>query len=214
MLLVTKARGWQVYSRCSVARRVERRADRGSRKLVRNESMSVSPWQYERVLEQETASPAQRVRKWKRIYKEGREQHNIRQGNLAFGAVPHLGEIRTLPERGWCCTRSRSVRRGRTCEFLYDGEMMDERSAHSKKLWHTMIFVVKKPRHVSDEKSSSLPGGCHQIGVTRGKMGSRRSRSVGERRSDRRMPLLLTTSHPLSEEGWQFRQALKSWSRI
>jgi hypothetical protein len=35
---------------------------------------------------------------------------------------------------------------------------------------------------------------------------------MGERRIDGPVPLL-TTSHPLSEEGWQFRQAPKSWSR-
>src|SRR6266516_3425480 len=43
------------------------------------------------------------VRGWKRAYKEGREQHNIRQGKLAFGAFPHLGQRRTLRERGRCC---------------------------------------------------------------------------------------------------------------
>src|SRR5712692_3120966 len=42
---------------------------------------------------------------------------------------------------------------------------------------------------------------------------SHQSRSIGERRIDGPVPLLLTTSHPLSEEGWQFHQALKSWSR-
>jgi hypothetical protein len=40
------------------------------------------------------------VRGWKRADKDGREQHNIRQVPLTFGAVPHLGEMDTLHERG------------------------------------------------------------------------------------------------------------------
>jgi hypothetical protein len=43
------------------------------------------------------------VRGWKRAYKEEREQHNTHQGKLARGTVPHLGEIRTLHERGRSC---------------------------------------------------------------------------------------------------------------
>src|SRR5260370_24553382 len=83
MLLVAKARGWQVYSRRTVAHRVVRHAGRGSRKRVLNERMSVSPCRYDRAQEQGTTRSSQRVRGWKRAYKEEREQHNIRHGGPA-----------------------------------------------------------------------------------------------------------------------------------
>src|SRR5215471_6133076 len=105
MLLVIKARGWQLYSRRSVARSVARRAGRGSRKRILNESMSVSPCWYGRVQEQGTARSS-RSRVIEGAYKEGREQHKTRQGELAFGAGPHLGQRRALHTRGWCCERS------------------------------------------------------------------------------------------------------------
>jgi hypothetical protein len=62
--------------------------------------MSISPCRYERVQEQKTLD-LPKVEGMEGAYKEGREQHNIRQGELAFGAVPHFGQRRALHERGW-----------------------------------------------------------------------------------------------------------------
>src|SRR5438132_4790639 len=62
----------------------------------------------------------------------------------------------------------------------------------------------------------SLPtshGTNGQRSLSSGSGRSRQSRSIGEMRVDGPVPLLPITSRPLPEEGWQFRQALKSWSR-
>ncbi len=62
--------------------------------------------------------------------------------------------------------------------------------------------------------SLPTPHSTHeQRSLSSGSDRSRQSRSIGERRIDGPVVLLLATSHPLSEEGGQFRQALKSWSR-
>src|SRR5438034_7462426 len=62
--------------------------------------------------------------------------------------------------------------------------------------------------------SLPTPDSTHeQRSLSSGSDSSRQSCSIGERCLDGPVPLLLTTSHPLSEEGWQFRQALNSWSR-
>src|SRR6266852_8488061 len=62
----------------------------------------------------------------------------------------------------------------------------------------------------------SLPvshGNHEQRSLSSGSDRSRQSRSIGERRIDGPVPLLLITLHPLLEEGWQFRQAPKSRCR-
>ena len=63
-----------------------------------------------------------------------------------------------------------------------------------------LIGYYSPPTPHSNHEQRSLSSGSDR---------SRPSRSIGERRIDGPVPLLLTTSHPLSEEGWQFRQAPK-----
>jgi len=46
----------------------------------------------------ENCSIFQKSAGWKREHKEGREQHDFRQGELAFGAASHFGQRRTLRE--------------------------------------------------------------------------------------------------------------------
>jgi hypothetical protein len=51
---------------------------------------------------------------------EGREQHHIRQWELAFGEFHHLYEMSTRRKGGWCCRRFKPVTSDRTCAFLCD----------------------------------------------------------------------------------------------
>src|SRR5437868_1190459 len=59
----------------------------------------------------------------------------------------------------------------------------------------------------------TLHSNHEQRSLSSGRDRSRQSRSIGERRIDGPVPLLLTASHPLSEEGWQFHQACKTRCR-
>src|SRR6266581_3751903 len=56
----------------------------------------------------------------------------------------------------------------------------------------------------------NLHGNHEQRSLSSGSDRSRQSRSIGERRIDGRMPLLLTGSPPLLEKVWQFAKAPKT----